>query len=342
MKARLAAGCRPMPGDEIGPFATLADGSLITVRDNATRISGDGGKTWSEPRVMYRGSGPGRPSKSGELVRTRDGVLVYVYMDLEDFKWSWSVAKCRAGRNISLDVWVIRSLNEGRTWVGRKKIFEGYCGALIDMIETSSGEIVVPIQRMVPDPSRHAICVYVSGDSGKSWAPSNVIDLGGHGHHDGAMEPTLVELSDGRLWMLIRTTHDQFWEAYSSDQGRSWRVIEPSGIDASSSPGYMLRLASGRLALVWNRLLVAGRKTYNGHGGDCQLSARPASWQREELSLAFSKNDGKSWSEPTVILRVKGGGPSYPYIFEHLPGEIWIVGRYGDSLLMSLLETDFA
>jgi len=338
----LARACRLMPGEELGPFARLADGSVMTVRDNATLVTGDGGRTWSEPRIMYRGSGPGRPSRSGELVRTRDGVLVYVYMDLENFKWSWSVAKREAGREIALDVWVIRSLNEGRTWVGRKRIFEGYCGALIDMIETSTGEIVVPVQRLVPDPSRHAICVYVSGDSGKSWAPSNVIDLGGHGHHDGAMEPTLVELADGRLWMLIRTNLDQFWEAYSSDKGRSWRVIEPSGIDASSSPGYMLRLASGRLALVWNRLLATGRKRYVGRGGDCQLSANPASWQREELSLAFSEDDGKSWSEPAVVLRVKGGGPSYPCIFEPGPGELWISSRFGDRLLMSLLESDFA
>jgi len=31
---------------------------------------------------------------------------------------------------------------------------------------------------------------------------SNLIDVGGHGDHDGALEPTLTELRDGRLWML--------------------------------------------------------------------------------------------------------------------------------------------
>ena len=34
------------------------------------------------------------------------------------------------------------------------------------------------------------------------------------------------------MWMLLRTTLDQFWSAYSDDGGLNWRVLEPSGIDA--------------------------------------------------------------------------------------------------------------
>ena len=82
------------------------------------------------------------------------------------------------------------------------------------------------------------------GSSAQPVVFENIIDLGGHGHHDGAMEPTMVELSDGRLWMLIRTNLDRFWSAFSSDQGLSWRVIRPSDIDTSSAPAAMARLAS--------------------------------------------------------------------------------------------------
>ena len=76
------------------------------------------------------------------------------------------------------------------------------------------------------------------------------------------MEATVAELSNGRLLMLIRTNLDRFWEAYSDDGGRYWREIRPSQIDASSSPGYLIRLASGRLALVWNRLYPEGKKQH--------------------------------------------------------------------------------
>jgi len=264
-----------------------------------------------------------------------------MYMDLEDFHWSWNEARREAASNVNLDVWAILSDDEGATWHGRQRVFEGYCGALINMIETTSGELVVPIQRLVRDPCRHAICVYVSSDGGQTWDASNIIDLGGHGHHDGAMEPTIVQLEDGRLRMLVRTNFDQFWNAFSEDAGRSWRVLHPSGIDASSAPGAVIRLASERLVLVWNRLCAVGQEAPPRRGGDGQLCLPMPSWHREELSIAFSEDDGTTWSEPEVILRLKDGGPSYPYIFEPEPGRLWVSTLFGYRAAMRLGEQDF-
>ena len=217
--------CTTLSSERFGPFIKLTDGRILTIEDNATVISTDRGETWSAPRPIYDGQGPGKPSSSGVMVRTREGVIVFVYMDMEGFKWVWDDNLHQAAENVNLNVWAIRSEDDGLTWTGRQQIFEGYCGALIHMIQTSTGEVVVPIQRLLRDPDRHGICVYVSADSGKTWCHSNIIDLGGHGHHDGAMEPTLVELSDGRLWLLIRTNLGKFWSAYSSDKGLSWRIL---------------------------------------------------------------------------------------------------------------------
>jgi hypothetical protein len=52
------------------------------------------------------------------------------------------------------------------------------------------------------------------------------------------------------------------------------------------------------------------------------------SWYREELSLAFSADDGKTWSKPVVIAREKGGQVAYPYLFERRPGQLWVFTRY--------------
>ena len=340
-QVRTEARCALLPADRLGPFVRLADGRLLTFGDNCTLTSADEGVSWSAPTTICAGKGAGRPAEGCLALRTRDGVIVYVYMDLANLRWSWDEARKEAGRDVRLDVWVIRSLDDGKSWSGRRRVFKGYCGALINMIQTRTGELVAPVQRLLRDPSRHAICVYVSSDSGRTWAHSNIIDLGGHGHHAGAMEPTIVELRDGRLWMLIRTNLDRFWEAYSTDGGLSWRVIGPSQIDASSAPGYMLRLASGRLALVWNRLYPAGCNSYPRRGGDNNLSEVAASWHREELSLAFSEDDGRTWTEPVVILRVEGGGPSYPYVFERVPGELWVCTRFADRAALRIREEQF-
>ena len=326
-----------LPLGMLGPFIELLDGRLMTASENATQVSEDEGKTWSDPQQIYTGPKPGVPG-SGTLLRTREGVIVMLYMDASTFKWGWDDATGKPHDDVRGDVWTIRSLDEGQTWVNRQRIMEGYCGALINMIEMRTGPIVAPVQILLHDPARHAQSSFVSYDQAKTWERSNIIDLGGHGHHDGAMEGTIVELEDRRLWMLIRTNWDIFWEAYSADEGLSWRVYNPGKIDASSAPGYVLRLASGRLVLVWNRLHLEGQDSYDRRSG--AYSETEASWHREELSIAFSSDDGQTWTEPAVLAR-DPDGLSYPRVFERRPGELWITTAHQGDLRVTLSEDDF-
>jgi hypothetical protein len=332
--------CKRLPFDKIVPVVELSHGRLLKVEGPVFRTSSDDGRTWSPPHTIYDGPGPGIPSAeeaSTQLLKTRSGTLVMVYMDMSTQKWKWDAAKNEAAPDSRLDVWAIRSLDEGNTWIDRQKILDGYCGALIGIIQTTSGQIVAPMQTML-DRQRHVTVTQVSADDGKTWQRGNLIDLGGRGNHDGGFEATVAELSHGRLLMLIRTNLDRFWEAYSEDQGRYWREIRPSPIDASSSPGHLLRLASGRLALAWNRLCAEGKGVVRR--AEVGLAETAASWQRGELSLAFSVDDAKTWSKPVVIARAPGGSLAYPHIFERRPGELWIA-THQTAICLSLKEADF-
>jgi sialidase-1 len=297
-------------------------------------ISHDNGKTWPDVQPIYAGdgaeplqTGPGIPTGRGQLLCTRDGTLIIVWDD--ERVLNWDKALNEPGLDARGDQWAIRSVDGGKTWIDRQRLYEGVCGhPPINMIQTASGRIVVTAQFYLREPGRNVIRVYSSGDEGKTWRGSNIIDLGGHGHHDGAFEPTFVQLQDGRLWMLIRTNWDRFWEAFSDDDGLSWRVIRPSQIEASTSPGYITRLASGRLALVWSRLYPEGADSYLRRSE--QFSEAEASWHREELSLAFSEDEGQSWSKPVVLAREKDTWLSYPYLFEPEPGLLWLQSGQGD------------
>jgi sialidase-1 len=162
------------------------------------------------------------------------------------------------------------------------------------------------------------------------------------------VEPTVAELSDGRLMMLIRTGLDRFWSAYSEDQGRYWRVIQPTNIDASSAPAWLQRLQSGRLVLVWNRLNPEGKTLPKPVSGG-QAFEFPALWHREELSIAFSNDDAKTWTTPVVIAREPGAQLAYPYVFEKAPGELWVFthytfnvqGKSAPHLAVRISEKDF-
>ena len=338
--------CKVLPLSKSGPFVELDEGRLLTVEGNSVVTSNDDGKTWSAPRTIYDGPAPGIPS-SGVLLRTRHGEIVLVYMDFAtqvSIVRGWDAVKAQPPKGGRRAVWTIRSLDGGKTWVDRQKIFEGYCGALINMIQTSGGQIVVPVQRLILNPGRHGQCTYVSTDNGKTWRRSNIIDIGGRGFEDGTFEGTVAELSDGRLLMFMRTTLDYFWKGYSEDNGLSWRVIGPSQIDGSNAPGYLIRLASGRLALVWNRLALEGKEPIRGSGGRDQLSHHQrenVSWQRLELSLAFSEDEGRTWTKPIVIVRAGSGEICYPDILERRPGELWITTRNGSRVRLGIREEDF-
>ena len=356
-----------LPPGIAGPFVEMADGSLMTVDGNATRVSQDNGSSWSDPRPIYEGPKPGIPGVSSPfldeigdrmgwlVLRTHDGTLVLLYIDRSTHLFAWDDSTGKPVANLRADVWAIRSLDKGQTWVDRQMIMEGYCGALITMIQTKSGKVVVPVQQMMYDPGRSGTQTFVSADDGKTWKRSNIIDLGGHGHHDGGFEATLAELGDGRLLMLIRTPLDQFWQALSTDEGLSWRVIRPTGIDASNAPGYLARLASGRLVFVWNWLYPQGENGYVRSSG--QSTQVMSSHHREELSIAFSEDDSSTWNEPVVLAVQKRGSPplvldarrkvnmdglSYPWVYERRPGELWVTSRFQGHLRVSINEEDFA
>jgi hypothetical protein len=336
----LHSKCAPMPTDLLGPFARLGDGTILAIDGDATRVSKAEGKTWSEPRPLFAAGQGVQVSSERALLRTRDGVLILAFMNMKEYAFKWDpVQKDAPGAR--LPTYVVRSLDDGKTWQDMHKLHDEYTGAIRDMIQTREGRVVFTSMQLFHDPGRHTVLTYASADNGKSWKRSNLIDLGGTGHHGGATEGTLEQLKDGRLWMLIRTNWGKFWEAFSEDDGLSWRTIRPSAIAASSAPGLLKRLKSGRLMLLWNRPYPEGKSEFPLTGGDGQWSEVPVSNHRGELAVAFSSDEGATWSRPIVVARLPGKWVAYPYIFEARPGEVWITTMQGGARVL-LHEADFA
>lgn len=334
---------QPLPHLYQGPFVTLRDGTILGIEANQVIRSSDGGTTWTASDLLT----PEQQarlhlaiSQERALLLSRGGTLVLGCMNLNERKWTWN-SQVHDAPGAVLPTWVMRSTDGGRTWTDVQKLHDDWTGAVRDMIQTRSGRLVMTSMKLLHAPGRHAVLTYVSDDDGRSWQPGNLIDLGGAGHHGGVTEPTVVELRDGRVWMLIRTNWGEFWSGYSLDGGRFFRVLQPSGIAASSAPGMVKRLASGRLALAWNRPLPEGQTAYELRGGDNEWSEVPVSNHRGELSLAFSGDDGRTWTAPAVIARQPGKSLAYPYFFEPSPGVLWITTMQG-GVRVSLREADFA
>ena len=302
-------------------------------------VSSDGGVTW-EPTSPFSPDGALHPTDSGAFMCTAKGTLVAAFCNRAEMtksEWSPALPDASAWR---LPTYVARSLDCGRTWRDVQKLHDEWTGANRDMIQTRDGRIVFSSMKLLGNPGRHSVLTYASDDEGVTWTASNVIDLGGNGHHGGVTEATLIELKDGRLLKYIRTNWGQLWRALSSDGGRSWHPYGPAGIDASSTPGFLERLSSGRIVLVWNRRFPEGKDTWPPQGGDGVWSATPASNFRKELSISFSEDECETWSPPVVIARVEEREVSYPYVFEYEPGALWVTA-HRFNLRMRLNEADF-
>ena len=329
-----------LPFPHQGPFVRSADRAIWGVDARGALVSRDEGRTWSRRNLFDET----RFESSGEraLLRTREGVILYAFLNRKELDFRWDDARgplegCR------LPVYLSRSVDDGATWAPPVKLQDGWCGAVRQMIQLRTGRVVLICQQARADPGRHVTTILFSDDLGQTWQAGETIDLGEAGNyranvaglrastHGGAIEGTVTERADGTLFMLLRVPHGCFYWTSSRD-GSKWGAPIPSPLEASDSPGMLTRLASGRLALVFNRYRDPVKRA----------------GRRDQLSLAFSENDGLTWTPPQVIAvsvptkgaRESAGWLSYPYVFEPEPGRLWISTMQG-ALSASLREEDF-
>jgi sialidase-1 len=336
-----------MPYLPSGPFVKLGDGSILTIEKNMSLISKDGGKNWTKYPI-FEDTARFDIRVERVLLRTKAGVIILAFAnDKERANWAWQ-NDIADSPGAMLPTYVIRSLDEGKTWQDLQKLHHEWTGANRDIIETKDGNIVFTSMMLRHNPGHHTVITYTSMTNGLTWIRSNVIDLGGVGHHSGVTESTIEQLKDGRLWMLLRTNWGVFWETYSDNEGLTWKNYKPTKIDASSAPGILKRLQSGRLILVWNRNSLEGQPPVLPRPGDGISTEVASSGNRAEFSMMFSDDDGKTWTDPVVIARITDQSKvkrlSYPRFFEPTPGEIWITTTYSGFagyLAVKFLEKDF-
>jgi len=117
----------------------------------------------------------------------------------------------------------------------------------------------------------------LSDDGGQTFRLRGYIRGGLHGH---LIEPQLVELSDGRVVMLIRSQRDgRLWRSESADAGETWSEALRSDIPNPGSKANLIRASDGRIFLLHNPVGDIGRGMAD----------------RKPLSLWVSHDDMQTW-----------------------------------------------
>jgi hypothetical protein len=329
---------------------TLADGRILALSITATgrhqemfgRYSNDDGQSWSAKQRLFEF--PGHVGGFGyfDAFTDRDGEVHIFY--LNDGNTGTILPKSADDPTVRsgpvLDIWYVRSRAKATQWEPPKSIWTGRAGDLMSVIQLRSGRILLPISYMTQRTwgkrgdgfrafsyagSFDNSAIY-SDDGGNSWQQSpdvlvvpvpDLFTLGG-------VEPVVLELVDGRVWMLIRTQQGRFYESFSSDGGTHWSTARPSTILSSESPAALVRLPDHRILMIWNE----GQRYPYAYGG------------RHVLHAALSVDEGRTWTNHREILRdparkdppPSGGDWGISYAFPTLT-------RSGDVIFSAWVQT---
>ena len=265
--------------------------------------SDDGAKTWSEPvtAIDIPGQFDGDPS----LIIDGKRILVIPSTVVPPNKITKS------------EVWMTVSEDDGRSWSKPAEIntgFKYFVGKRHIGLKLKNGTLVMPAsydiwaERGTPAKTEGEMDlkagVLLSKDGGVTWEPH--IDL-----HlfvpkvtpfatGGVVEPAIVELANGDLYMLLRTGTEYLYESRSSDGGQTWSAPVQSKLHGHNTPAALWRLDSrpNEIVAIWNN------------------SPR----DRFPLSVAISADRGKSWSRPRDVARSDKLQISYPGITQDTAG----------------------
>ena len=302
-----------------GGMVELKDGRWMMVWSGLNvSYSNDRGRTWSTSTPLQTGDEPiigtGAPTC---LVRLQSGKLGLLYGRL-----SGTAGGTLAGYALCFRT----SDNEGKSWSAETTInlpgetASNYHDVLFQL---RSGRLVLPTRFCPPctfpelkdagaygtfqgkrfkteghahSPEIDTSQVYFSDDEGTTWkrCPQDIViwHQDGYGGMWPCDEPGAVQLRDGKLLMMFRTTLGRLYQSFSDDEGLTWSLPQPTALASSYSPCRLRVIpTTGDLLCVWNQ--VSGDEIRRG-------------FRRSRLSLAISTDDGASWKNFRTL---EVGGP---------------------------------
>ena len=264
-----------------GALLAFCEGRRKTPRDYGDidillKRSEDGGKTWSEQRVVYGEGGDVTIGNPCPVVDRDTGAI-------------W-LPCCRDND----DVLVTRSDDDGATWAEPRNITqdvkeEGWTwyatgpGIGIQLERgVHKGRLVIPCDHQAPETYFHGSHAIYSDDHGQTWQVSDAIQPCGD-------ECQVVEFEDGRLRMNMRMQDRQQGYrglATSADGGQTWS--EPTYDSNLPCPICQASFLRDGSRFLFSNPVPPG-------------PAVPESGERIDLTVRLSEDEGENWPQAKLL-----------------------------------------
>jgi hypothetical protein len=293
--------------------ARLASGKLLVVwcvdpkdkRDPyvAAALSADGGKTWGEPKVLID-----NPKLwDGDPNIIVDGRRVFVYSTTHDPVLP---------RIDHSSTYMTRSDDEGITWsktVEIKMPRKYVAGKQHNGLKLLDGTLVMGVawdlwaEQGTPartEGEMNLVTTVLRSKDGVEWTPFGELSIWekkvAPNSTGGLCEPSIVQLKNGELFMIMRTGTSFHYESRSLDGGLTWDAPQRSSLMGHNTPSALWRLDQkpDEIIAIWNNSPV----------------------RRYPLSVAISVDGGRTWSRPRNVAESNGPQISYPGITQTSDG----------------------
>ena len=296
----------------IPQIARLSNGHLLTVwwvmpKGQARgfiygAFSSDSGRTWSEPKLLIEDA----VKTSGDPNILVDGKKVFVFSTQvlmpNKINKSW--------------IAMVRSEDDGKTWTKPADIpipRQYVAGKQHNGIKLRDGTYMfgvawdkwpeIGMAARTEGEMDLTTGVMISKD-GEHWtlhgAVHTFVDKISPNSTNGLCEPSLVELDNGEILMILRSGDSFHYESRSNDGGVTWSIPVRSSLPGNNTPSALWRLDqnSKEIIVVWNASPLA----------------------RYPLSTAISADGGKTWSKPRILAQTEALQVSYPGITQASDG----------------------
>ncbi len=261
--------------------------------DMLLRRSLDGGATWLPVQVLWD---DGKNSCANPIVVVERDTGEIILILTHNIGTQKDQITLMAGRGDGHGtVWIMKSRDDGASWSAPVEITSqvkrsdmGFYAVGPGVgVQLQSGRIVMPsfyrpfspetaTPREIQFSSRSHV-VY-SDDRGATWQVGGIAP-------SGTNECQMVELSDGRLMLNMRSFHRlaQRAVAVSDDGGLSWSQFR-------HDPGLIEPTCQASI-IAWK----------DGAGKNLLLFSNPASGKRENMTVRLSEDEGVSWPHSNVL-----------------------------------------
>ena len=237
--------------------------------------STDNGKTWSEPETI---NNTPLDDRDPGILETFKGTLLVSWFTSLAFdtpnsykqhpEWERHAEKLSAEtKHQWLGNWTRRSTDGGKTW---EKPVKQIVSAPHGPIELSNKRLLY-VGTVAID-GKYRIGVEESRNDGKSWKLISTIAIPDGMSFEDLHEPHAVEVSPGKLVMMIRYNPKDFLQNFmqqseSSDGGKTWTTLHATPI--WGFPPHLIKLTNGWLLAVYGvrRPIYSERACLSKDGG---------------------------------------------------------------------------